>query len=269
MAGANPSERKAKPTANIKVLGTELLKPVGTHITLQHARLLTLELQEFSLLCISDFLNSDQLISELQPLAETREQTHHMLLRLGQRNTACLPTLPVKPQPRSPAPDDRISKDLTASPRRSQKKDVAFQLTFSIGHLSPGVYPHSEVTQSPATGCHLKKSAVDKTGYLEKNDLAKQSSREATSRYSNLLSASLDTDSFDWTCSPDLPSDGSTDLDSKEAASSPGTGQTPPIPLSLGSQETRHPNVSMKQPDITTTTLFLLCCHIFLIFFLF
>ena len=38
-------------------------------------------------------------------------------------------------------------------------------------------------------------------------------------------------------------------LDSKEAASPPETGQSPPIPLSLGSPETRRPNVSMKQPD--------------------
>jgi hypothetical protein len=54
-------------------------------------------------------------------------------------------------------------------------------------------------------------------------------------------------------------------LDSKEAANSPKIGQTSPIPIPLGSPETRHPNVSMKQPDITMT-LFLLCHHLFLIF---
>ena len=38
-------------------------------------------------------------------------------------------------------------------------------------------------------------------------------------------------------------------LDSKEAVSPPETRQSPPIPLSLGSPETRRPNVSMKQSD--------------------
>jgi hypothetical protein len=54
-------------------------------------------------------------------------------------------------------------------------------------------------------------------------------------------------------------------LDSKEAANSPKTGQTSPIPIPLGSPETRCPNISMEQLDIMTT-LFLLCHQFFLIF---
>jgi hypothetical protein len=82
----------------------------------------------------------------------------------------------------------------------------------------------------------------------------KKKQKQKTFRHSHLLSQTQTTDLFLLTYAQMATQA----LDSKETANSPKTGQTPTKPIPLGSPETCHPNVSMKQPGITMTLFLLL-----------